>query len=117
MIICTKIPQSITTNVCVILSKLLDNAIEAEKKEENGYIKLYIQRQGDMLCMSVSNKITDSVMQKNPKLKTTKNNKKEHGFGLKSINKRVMDLDGFYETREENGEFKATVVIPIEIDD
>ncbi len=117
MIICNKIPKSITTNVCVILSNLLDNAIEAEKKEENGYIKLYIQRQGDMLCMSVANKITYSVIQKNPKLKTTKNNKNEHGFGIKSINKRVMDMNGSYITREENGEFKSTVIIPLEVDD
>lgn len=117
MVICTRVPKSITTNVCVILSNLLDNAIEAEKKEEKGYIKLYIHRQGDMLCMSIANKITVSVIKSNPKLETTKNNKKEHGFGIKSINKRVADMDGMYMAREDNGEFKSTVVIPIEIDD
>lgn len=117
IVICTRVPKSITTNVCVILSNLLDNAIEAEKKEEKGYIKLYIHRQGDMLCMSIANKITVSVIKSNPKLETTKNNKKEHGFGIKSINKRVADMDGMYMAREDNGEFKSTVVIPIEIDD
>lgn len=112
MISC-RIPQCIITNVCVVLSNLLDNAIEAEKKEENGYIKVHICNNGNMLNISVNNKISNSVLEKNPELATMKKNKKEHGFGIKSINKRVRDMDGTCIRKEDNNEFKTIIRIPV----
>lgn len=107
------IQEKILVNVCVILSNLLDNAIEAEKNEIDGYIKTHISMKEDMLCLSVVNKISNSVIKDNPKLKTTKENKREHGFGIKSIEKRVKEMDGIYTRKEDSGEFKSLIYIPI----
>ncbi len=106
------IPDDIMVDVCVILSNLLDNAIEAEKQEEKGYIKVKISMQQDMLYFSVVNKISKSVITVNPSLSTTKTDKTSHGLGVKSVKKRVKELDGIYKVKEENGEFKTIIYVP-----
>lgn len=111
-ITCT-LPEKIVVDLSVILSNLLDNAIEAEKMEADGYVKININMRGNMLLINVVNKVTNAVLVKNPKLKTTKKDKNSHGFGLKSVNKRVSELDGFYTCKEEDGEFKTVIQIPI----
>lgn len=113
MLITCKIPKLLSTNICVILSNLLDNAIEAERKEKEGYIKLFIKENGDMLSINVQNKITQSILENNPSLKTTKAQKSEHGFGTKSVKKRVDEMDGVYIVKEENEEFNTIIRIPI----
>ena len=112
MINCT-IPKEISLNICVILSNLLDNAIEAVRKETRRYIKLYINKSGNMLNINVVNNIAQSVLQDNPQFVTTKLDKRLHGFGIKSIDKRVKDMDGVCIRKEEQGEFKTIIRIPL----
>ena len=61
----------------VVLSNLLDNAIEAEEqeKEENRYICLNIGVEQNMIHLVVSNYISESVLQNNALLETSKKNK------------------------------------------
>ncbi len=109
------IPKNIMIDICVILSNLLDNAIEAEKQEKSGYIKTNISMRGNMLNISVVNMVTEPVLIKNPGLNTTKKDKDRHGFGLRSVSRRVDDLDGIYTYKEEEGEFKTIIQIPVKL--
>ena len=61
----------------VVLSNLLDNAIEAEEqeKEENRYICLNMGVEQNMIHLVVSNYIAESVLQNNTLLETSKKNK------------------------------------------
>ena len=71
----------------VVLSNLLDNAIEAEEqeKEENRYICLNIGVEQNMIHLVVSNYISESVLQNNALLETSKKNKQLHGLGLRGV--------------------------------
>lgn len=91
----------------VMLSNLLDNAIEAEEpeKEENRYIRLNIGMEQEMLHLVVSNYISESVLKNNALLETSKNNKQLHGIGLKGVKEFVQYKEGEMEVFEENHMF------------
>lgn len=62
-----------------------------------------------MTYIAVKNSIAESVLLNNPDLKTDKQNKSEHGFGIKSIKQIADKYDGSIEFNEENGVFIAEV--------
>lgn len=88
----------------VVLSNLLDNAIEAEEqeKEENRYICLNIGVEQNMIHLVVSNYISESVLQNNALLETSKKNKQLHGIGLRGVKEFVKNKKGEIEIFEEN---------------
>ena len=88
----------------VVLSNLLDNAIEAEEqeKEENRYICLNIGVEQNMIHLVVSNYIAESVLQNNALLETSKKNKQLHGIGLRGVKEFVNNKEGEIEIFEEN---------------
>lgn len=88
----------------VVLSNLLDNAIEAEEqeKEENRYICLNIGVEQNMIHLVVSNYIAESVLQNNTLLETSKKNKQLHGIGLRGVKEFVKNKKGEIEIFEEN---------------
>lgn len=114
VLISCAIPEKNTINICVILSNLLDNAIGAVRNETHKYIKVHINKGGNMLNLSVVNNVSRPVLQDNPGLETTKLDKQVHGFGIKSIDKRVKEMDGVCIRKEEQGEFKTIIRIPLE---
>lgn len=79
----------------VVLSNLLDNAIEAEEqeKEENRYICLNIGVEQNMIHLVVSNYISESVLQNNALLETSKKNKQLHGIGLRGVKEFVNNKE------------------------
>lgn len=91
----------------VVLSNLLDNAIEAEEqeKEENRYICLNIGVEQNMIHLVVSNYIAESVLQNNTLLETSKKNKQLHGIGLRGVKEFVKNKKGEIEIFEENHMF------------
>ncbi|MBE5943670.1 MAG: GHKL domain-containing protein [Lachnospiraceae bacterium] len=108
---CT-IPEEKLLNICVVMANLLDNAIEAEKKEDDKAVCCKIKKNKDMLNIYISNNISESVLEANPKLVTTKNDKRQHGFGTKSIIKRVKEMDGIYNVSEDRKKFIIEIFVP-----
>ena len=99
----------------VMLSNLLDNAIEAEEqeKEENRYIRLNIGMEQEMLHLVVGNYISESVLKNNALLETSKNNKQLHGIGLKGVKEFVQYKEGEIEVFEENHMFVVHICMCI----
>lgn len=97
----------------VVLSNLLDNAIEAEEqeKEENRYICLNIGVEQNMIHLVVSNYIAESVLQNNTLLETSKKNKQLHGIGLRGVKEFVKNKKGEIEIFEENHMFVVHVCV------
>ncbi|MBO5426536.1 MAG: GHKL domain-containing protein [Lachnospiraceae bacterium] len=108
---CT-IPEEKLLNICVVMANLLDNAIEAEKEEGDKAICCKIKKNKDMLNIYISNNISKSVLEVNPKLITSKNDKSQHGYGTKSIIKRVKEMDGIYNVSEERKKFIIEIFVP-----
>ena len=97
----------------VVLSNLLDNAIEAEEqeKEENRYICLNIGVEQNMIHLVVGNYISESVLQNNALLETSKKNKQLHGIGLRGVKEFVNNKEGEIEIFEENHMFVVHICV------
>ena len=87
----------------IALLNLLENAIEAEEREENKRIEVEIYESAGLLLVTVKNRISQSVMQENPEMKTRKSNAGLHGLGRKSVKQLVRDMDGAFYEEEKNG--------------
>ena len=44
---------------------------------------------------------------------TTKENKKSHGYGMRSVAKALKNYNGEFEWMFENNEFKIVILIPV----
>lgn len=98
------------TDICILLSNLLDNAIEAcQSVPESPMITLTVTNKQNYLCILVRNRIMESVLSKNKQLKTTKQNKKNHGLGLYSVSQIVDKYEGMKNFYEKNGYFVADI--------
>lgn len=105
--------ESQKMKVAVMLSNLLDNAIEAEKNLKEKKIILEMFETKGMYCINVMNLIEQSVLKNNPELQTTKNDTRMHGFGVKSVKRMVRELDGTIVTEESDGMFGIHIVFPL----
>ena len=90
-----QIPHDLEFDLSIMLSNLLDNAIEAcEKNPSNAQILLTISEEAGYYRLVVRNTIAASVLKKNQELKTEKANKKLHGWGLRSVTEIVSKRKG-----------------------
>ena len=101
-------------NLGIILSNLLDNAIEAECRQNtnNRKILLHLQQDKGMYYITIKNYIDASVLSTNPSLFTNKADKKHHGWGVRSVRKIVQSLDGIYQQYEQDSYFITTIILP-----
>lgn len=95
-----------------MLSNILDNAIEACKNEMSPEINVIISARRGYDTVLVKNKITDSVLGKNPDLATEKADKERHGIGVSQIKGIVEKYDGLCDFYEEDGFFCVCAFIP-----
>ncbi len=101
------------TDMCSLLGNVFDNAIESclisntdreihfEITQKKGYINIILK-----------NSISESVLQSNPELKTTKSQKGIHGYGIKSVKDIVKKYNGMIEFFEKNSVFIADIWLP-----
>ena len=95
-----------------LLSNLLDNAIEACEKEKSPEMSVMIFRRKEYDTIVVKNKVTESVLDNNPDLVTSKEDKEEHGKGVARIKQITDKYNGMSDFYEEDGFFVACVFIP-----
>lgn len=85
------------SDLCVAVGNALDNAIEACEKIQNPndrYIKIIFAKECGGLSVMVINSIGAPVRINGDKIESTKPDKKNHGFGLKSISEIVRKYRG-----------------------
>lgn len=95
----------------IALLNLLENAIEAEELEEDKLIELQIYESAGLLLVTVRNRISQSVMENNPELRTRKADASLHGLGRKSVKKLIRDMEGSFYEEERNGFFISNIVV------
>lgn len=82
-------------NLVTIMSNLLDNAITAAAKCENGTVALHIYQLDSNLEIDCTNTHQEKLLPKGNILLTTKSEQKEiHGIGITSMRKAVDSLHG-----------------------
>ena len=111
--ITAKIPKELEHDIAIILSNLLQNAVEASIRLEKDTPEVILE----ISCISgyysiiVKNRIEDSVLQNNRKLRTVKKDKDRHGFGLRSIRTLANSHNGMLDIYEMEGYFIVKVLI------
>ena len=83
-------------DITVILGNLLDNAIEAcrELDESERKIVLKINENKSKLTIYIQNKFDKTLKKEHGDFATTKDDKNEHGYGIKNIKKSVEKNKG-----------------------
>lgn len=99
------------TDLCIVIGNLLENAIEASKKEENKRIKLRINRSNEYICMLVSNLYNGEIKKGHSGYYSRKRDFKDTGIGLSSVSAVVEKYDGRMEVDHTNGEFNVFIMM------
>ena len=96
-----------------LLGNMLNNAIEGVQNCEEKRIEIVFRTQGEYQNITCRNTIGESVLDKNPDLKSSKADKSNHGFGVKSIKNTVEKYNGMIEFYENNGMFCVHCALPL----
>lgn len=106
-------------DITTLMGNVLQNAIEATQKTNAPKIRVELIEHKNEIFIVVSNSVVEKINTNNNFLKTSKRDKKNHGFGFKNIIATVEKYQGEYymDSFVENGEpiFKISIAIPKEI--
>lgn len=99
-------------DLCTIFSNLIQNAVEELKRQEGDkrFFSLEIRqgRENTSITLRNSAKI---LVNRNEELKTGKEDKRNHGIGLKNVEEMVKHYAGEFSWEANGEEFKAVVLM------
>jgi hypothetical protein len=102
-------------DAATIFGNALDNAIESVEPIEDQRLKLIDVRIGvmnEMLVARFENHYIHELQMDKEKLLSTKMDRENHGYGLKSIELTVKKYGGDVDVKAKDGVFVLTVIIP-----
>ena len=108
------LPQQLAVNqqmLCSLLFNLWDNAIEASVKTEDPDIRFSMHEVKGYLAIEIRNRIDHSVLQANPKLRTSKTDRANHGIGMAMVRQIVERCEGDLQIFEENEYFVVSILL------
>lgn len=100
-------PEDIT----IIIGNALDNAIRAAKDSQRKVVDIHIQPQGAYSSIVIANDIAHPVLSDNPALRTTKNIRYRHGFGIQNMRQAVERNQGLIRFYEQNDRFICDILL------
>lgn len=102
------------TDICQILGNIIDNAIEANEKENKieRYINFKLYIKSNHLVIELYNPVTSQTIKENGRFLTTKKDKINHGLGLKSVRNIVDRYNGFLYADKDNNQFIVKIKLP-----
>ena len=101
------------SDVCKLFSNLLDNSIEASKKTDDKKVLLKLCKRNDYIVLICENTYKEELRKNILGFLTTKENKKEHGYGIKIIKSISDKYGGEMNIQAKNGSFKVIMVFNI----
>ncbi len=109
------LPEDLKINdvdLCVMVSNLLENAIEAcvQVPVEGRFIRIYADVYGSQFYMSIQNSSKENL-EFNAR-NYISNKRGEHGFGMKRVQLLVDKYNGFLNLQNEPGIFASEITIP-----
>ncbi len=105
-----------TTDLYVLFGNLLDNAIEAVSKLPDGEVKIIqvtVRRERGFVIITTENSYIGDLSWSEGRLITSKADKRNHGFGIRSIEKVVHKYGGRYSISTEDQIFSISIVFPV----
>jgi len=101
-------------DLCVILSNLLDNALEACERipeDKMRKIDVKIHPRNDFLIIKISNTVLENPFISNARLLSTKKDPQPHGMGLHNVQASVSKYNGKLSQTYQDNAFVSTVII------
>lgn len=100
-------------SLCSIYMNLLKNAIEelARITNETRFLNIAFSQGDRFVSIEIQNSLSEESKKKSNLLVSEKEDKKNHGIGLKNVKRIVKENGGEFETHIENGMFIARVVL------
>lgn len=98
-----------------VLGNIIDNAVEylsAIADKEKRVISLMIRREGDMDMIQIENFLAERPREEQGMPLTTKKDKENHGYGLKSVRYILKKYEGIMRISMENRMFSLTIALP-----
>jgi len=99
--------------LCILLSNLLENAVDALARQTAGQRKLYLRGQytNQQFGLVVDNTFSGELRQKNGRFLSTK--RPSHGLGLSSVESIVQKYQGLADFSAEDNTFHVSLLIPL----
>ena len=94
-----------------LFGNALDNAIRAAKDSQRKVVDIHIQPQGAYSSIVIANDIAHPVLLDNPALRTTKNIRYRHGFGIQNMRQAVERNQGLIRFYEQNDRFICDILL------
>ena len=91
----------------------MDNGIENNYGIEKKELYLEIRIVNNFLLIAVKNTVSSSVLKNNRQLKTTKEDKDQHGMGILSMKEITKKYNGSISFTEEKGLFCCNILLDI----
>ena len=99
-------------DLVVILSNLLNNAIEACEKCEKKIVKVKIVKEDNDIVISVKNSYNGEIKKNLNDFVSTKEETDGHGFGIKNIKESVARYGGTCSITYDDIDFSFSILIP-----
>lgn len=102
-----------TADIVTVLGNLIDNALDALQNvsPENRSLYLKISFSQQKLIIKISNSYNGNIISKGRKIKTSKNDPKNHGYGLNNISKTINKYHGYMEIDYSNSIFTVDIIM------
>lgn len=102
-----------TVDISTIIGNLLDNAIRAvrELPETKRSLTIKVMYSKDRLIIQMINPYGRELEYQNGEIVTTKQDKANHGYGLKSVERVVEKYGGYSEINTNNNLFKIDILL------
>ena len=101
-------------DICTVLSNLIDNAVEATDKCKSGRtIKTEANLVNEHFLLTVSNPYVSVQKDNKGRLKTSKQDKLNHGIGMKNVERIVEKYNGAMVTEQEYSIFTSYIRMKI----
>lgn len=101
------------TDLTALLGNALDNAIEAAKGAEDKRITVRARADKGLIMVRVQNAYTGARERRDGAFRTTKADKKSHGFGLAGMQEIAARNGGTLDARAQDGRFELVVCLPL----
>ena len=99
-------------DLSMLFGSLIDNAVEAVAKLRKPEIELSVFEKNQYVNIVCKNNVAASVLEKNPQLRTSKTDRENHGYGIRTIRQIAEKYKGIATFYEEELYFYAHVMIP-----
>lgn len=103
-------------DLCTILSNLLSNAVRAEEEYGGKTVLVQVGYTDTEILINMENDYKDLSKDKSGKLKSSKQDSTNHGFGLENVRECVRRNHGYMDIQADKGKFKLILSLDNEAD-